>query len=163
MRRTIQSRRPTRRGQTAMEYIVTYGWAFLVILVVMGAMSYFGFISPSRWVPEKCDFGTQLVCQDYQAKGDNLNLYLANNYGKDIIISKVEQLVDGNWKVVNCSVCVNGTVFVAGGTIDLLVESEHLIPGAKQQIPLRMTFTRVGGATSHFVTGFLYLNVREET
>ena len=55
-----------RKAQAALEYLVTYGWGFLVILVVVGALAYFGLLSPSRYVPTKCEFGAQLECVDYK-------------------------------------------------------------------------------------------------
>jgi len=33
-----------KKGQAALEFLMTYGWAFLVILVMIGALAYFGFI-----------------------------------------------------------------------------------------------------------------------
>jgi len=36
-----------RKGQAAMEFLMTYGWAILVVLVVIGALAYFGVLSPS--------------------------------------------------------------------------------------------------------------------
>ena len=39
-----------RRGQAALEFLTTYGWAFLVILVMIGALAYFGVLDPERFV-----------------------------------------------------------------------------------------------------------------
>ena len=36
-----------RKGQAAMEFLMTYGWAILVVLVVIGALAYFGILSPT--------------------------------------------------------------------------------------------------------------------
>jgi len=37
-----------------MEFLMTYGWAILVVLVVIGALAYFGVLSPATLLPEKC-------------------------------------------------------------------------------------------------------------
>jgi len=51
-----------KKGQAALEFLSTYGWAFLVVLVMIGALSYFGVLNPSNFVPENCNFGSSLSC-----------------------------------------------------------------------------------------------------
>ena len=51
-----------KKGQAALEFLTTYGWAFLVILVMIGALSYFGVFSPENYVPDQCNFGSVLSC-----------------------------------------------------------------------------------------------------
>jgi hypothetical protein len=34
------------KGQTAIEYLMTYGWAILIILIVAGVLAYYGIIRP---------------------------------------------------------------------------------------------------------------------
>ena len=43
-----------KKGQAAMEFLMTYGWAILVVLVAIGALAYFGVLSPDRFLPERC-------------------------------------------------------------------------------------------------------------
>ena len=83
--------RKHRRGQAALEFLTTYGWAFLVILVMIGALAYFGVINPNRFLPEKCLFQQEFHCKDYQVEYDtpalaNVNFYITNNLGSGIII-----------------------------------------------------------------------------
>jgi len=35
-----------KKGQVAFEFLMTYGWAIIVVLVVVGALAYFGVLSP---------------------------------------------------------------------------------------------------------------------
>jgi len=37
------------KGQTALEYLITYGWAILVILVVLAVLWYYGVFNPNKW------------------------------------------------------------------------------------------------------------------
>ena len=37
-----------RKAQAALEFLTTYGWAFIVILIMIGALAYFGVLNPSR-------------------------------------------------------------------------------------------------------------------
>ena len=45
-----------KKAQAAMEFLMTYGWAILVVLVVIGALAYFGVLSPKKLLPDKCLF-----------------------------------------------------------------------------------------------------------
>ena len=52
-----------------MEFLMTYGWAILVVLVAIGALAYFGVLSPEKFLPEKCVIatGSGIFCDDYNA------------------------------------------------------------------------------------------------
>ena len=56
-----------KRAQAAMEFLATYGWAILVVLVVIAALAYFGVLSPSKFLPEKCTFQPGILCKDFSA------------------------------------------------------------------------------------------------
>ena len=43
-----------KKAQAAMEFLMTYGWAILVVLVVIGALAYFGVLNPRNLVPNSC-------------------------------------------------------------------------------------------------------------
>ena len=80
-----------KKAQGALEFLMTYGWAFLVILIMIGALAYFGVLNPTKFLPERCTFGTQFLCKDYLlATGpgatSNLVLRLQNNVGSGIAI-----------------------------------------------------------------------------
>ena len=94
------------RGQAALEFLTTYGWAFLVILVMIGALAYFGVINPDKFLPERCTFPTELPCRDQQVVGagaDNavVNFYLSNNLGQSITLNGINaKYIDGTSSVV---------------------------------------------------------------
>jgi len=50
----------SKKGQSAMEYLMTYGWAILIILIAVGALFYLGVFSPS--VPNTCMFSAPFSC-----------------------------------------------------------------------------------------------------
>ena len=37
-----------KKSQAALEFIMTYGWAILVVLVAIGALAYFGILYDNR-------------------------------------------------------------------------------------------------------------------
>ncbi|MBR9701138.1 hypothetical protein GOV11_04705 [Candidatus Woesearchaeota archaeon] len=54
-----------RHGQVALEFLTTYAWAMLVILTMIGALAYFGFMNPDDYVPSKCNVDDAFICKDY--------------------------------------------------------------------------------------------------
>jgi len=44
--------RRNKKGQAAMEFLMTYGWALLVVLIAIGALAFFGVLNPSRFFAE---------------------------------------------------------------------------------------------------------------
>ena len=82
-----------KKAQAAMEFIMTYGWAILVVLAAIGALAYFGVLSPDRFLPERCTFPVGVDCVDKAsivsgADGTNyIEFALRNNIGFSINIT----------------------------------------------------------------------------
>ena len=57
------------KAQSALEFLTTYGWAFLILLVMIAALAYFGILNPSKVLPNACTFGSEFTCVDYQLVG----------------------------------------------------------------------------------------------
>jgi len=75
----------TKKAQSALEFLTTYGWAFLVILIMIGALSYFGVLDPSRFLPDKCLFGAGLgACQEFTAMSTSVLFKVTNNFGTPV-------------------------------------------------------------------------------
>jgi uncharacterized protein (UPF0333 family) len=79
-----------RKGQVALEFLMTYGWAFLIILVVIGAFVYFDVFNSSRLVSESCTFPAGISCIDQTAKASdsNISVILRNGFGTSIIVDR---------------------------------------------------------------------------
>jgi len=43
----------SRRSQSAMEFLISYGWVLLVILLVLAALAYYGVLTPNKYLPDK--------------------------------------------------------------------------------------------------------------
>lgn len=78
-----------KRGQAAMEFLTTYGWAFVVMLIMVGAMSAFGVWSPDSLLPSKCVLETPFTCLDSKVDA-NGEITLLIQYLFTQRLSKVE-------------------------------------------------------------------------
>ncbi|MGV8141410.1 MAG: hypothetical protein ACP5NW_03135 [Candidatus Woesearchaeota archaeon] len=71
-------------GQAALEFLITYGWAIMAALIVIGALTYFGVTNPATSLPDKCIFSNVFACKDYQISSSALRLKLVNIGGQTI-------------------------------------------------------------------------------
>ncbi|MFP4151114.1 MAG: hypothetical protein ACLFSS_03825 [Candidatus Aenigmatarchaeota archaeon] len=80
-----------KKGQAAMEYLMTYGWAILAVVIVGGVLYYYGVFEPD--VPDQAcptatvgvDHGDWLIDTD----ADTLDLVVTNNAGEEINVTNV--------------------------------------------------------------------------
>ena len=80
-----------KKSQAALEFLTTYGWAFLVILIMIGALAYFGILNPSKILPNRCNFGAEFQCLDYQISttSSTFKLRLKNGIGEAIDVTSM--------------------------------------------------------------------------
>lgn len=84
-----------RKSQAALEFLTTYGWAFLVILIMIGTLAYFGILSPSKILPARCNFGSELECVDYRitsataTPANEFRIRLKNIVGETVTVTSI--------------------------------------------------------------------------
>ena len=77
------------KSQAAMEFLMTYGWAILVVLAAIAALAYFGVLSPEKFLGEKCILEPGLACVSNKVEPTKITLVIAQNKGKTIIINSI--------------------------------------------------------------------------
>ncbi len=75
-----------KKGQAALEFIITYGWAILAVIVGIGALAYLGFSNNSRAIPTRCIINPAFPCLDVavSSSSQSMQISLANSYGYKI-------------------------------------------------------------------------------
>jgi hypothetical protein len=73
-----------RNAQAALEFLMTYGWAILVVLAAIGALAYFGVLSPEKFLPEKCTISPGIDCAGFDVRTTSAVFSLRNGMGKDL-------------------------------------------------------------------------------
>jgi len=81
---TMNSKHKDKKGQAALEFLITYGWAIMAAMIVIAALTYFGVTNPATSLPDKCIFSNAFECKDYQMSSSTLKLKLINVAGKTI-------------------------------------------------------------------------------
>jgi uncharacterized protein (UPF0333 family) len=78
-----------KKGQAAMEFLMTYGWAILVVLAAIAALAYFGVLSPSKILPERTTFSAPLPNVDtaeVDLATNSFEISFRNNVGVGITL-----------------------------------------------------------------------------
>ena len=94
----------TRRqhGQSALEFLSTYGWALLIVLAIIATLYFFGVFSVSRYVPRSCTTQPGLPCDSYRMGLNesapaqlSFKLLTHNGLGYDINVTNVTIYAEG--------------------------------------------------------------------
>lgn len=91
-----------KKSQAAMEFLMTYGWAMMVAMVIISTMAYFGVLNPQQFLPRKCVFQTGIICADHlvSSEDNSVTFRLNNGLGADIQIERI--LVADKARFVSC-------------------------------------------------------------
>ncbi len=89
-------KRKEMKGQAALEYLMTYGWAILLLIIVVGALIASGALTPSYFVSEECYLGPNLPCSFVVYKDSlsdsntNIVMNISNGFPYTIKITKFD-------------------------------------------------------------------------
>ncbi|MFH1915694.1 MAG: hypothetical protein ABIJ21_00370 [Nanoarchaeota archaeon] len=150
---------PMRRtGQAAFEFLVTYGWAFIIVLVVLGILAYFGVFSASQFTPERCDFGPQLECIDFIVNSQGyILLKFQNSFGDSINITGAQ-----SYDFAIDSARSNTSMRLGNGRVETvrIKAMEGFAPKEKIPLNIRIFFRRdFPSSPIHNITGTIMRRV----
>lgn len=79
-----------RKGQAAMEFLITYGWAILAAIVAIGVLAYF-LSSPGRFTANQCVVASPFSCNAQLAtvSTNNVQLELRNGGGETFDVMSI--------------------------------------------------------------------------
>ena len=142
------------KGQTAIEYLMTYGWAILIILIVAGVLAYYGIFAPSGFLgPTARGFGQVQVLNPWSLSAANgaLTLNLENRVGGTISVTNITYtLTNGGtgtgWAATPTDLtCVAGSGCISGSTNLTSVTKGVFI--AAPPVAQRATISGAAGST----------------
>ncbi|MBU1198737.1 MAG: hypothetical protein KKF46_02235 [Nanoarchaeota archaeon] len=150
-----------RKGQAALEFLTTYGWAFIVILVMIGALAYFGVLNPSKVLPNKCTAEAGFSCKDYRILSTNVSVVLSNGKGGGFTVGNVTAESDAG-KVQGCEVTPSSTVPVDSEFTITCDDGTDLSTavGEKVKVTFEMSYIMARGTYNQSFRGEIYSEVR---
>jgi hypothetical protein len=148
----------TRKAQSALEYLMTYGWAILIIVIVGAALFALGVFNPSgsatMTMSDISDF--QLVDATINA-GGNVTVILGTKTGKATTITGIDFTVSGI-DACNTSATDIADVLITPSSTEIFV----IVPNATctltvgnkiDLIPFTISYTVAGSSLPHSTAG----------
>ena len=135
------------KSQAALEFIMTYGWAILVVLVSIGALAYFGVLSPDKFLPAKCVFPPGIGCVDHKVTINSLAITVRNSLGYDVTIDAV--------KAELCTALgAQGTLTNGASPITYTLVCNGIVAGStKYNQKVNITYTNIDTSQQHTAQG----------
>ncbi|MBI4448041.1 hypothetical protein HY643_03605 [Candidatus Woesearchaeota archaeon] len=147
-----------KKGQAAMEFLMTYGWAILVVLIAIGALAYFGVLSPERFLPSSCTLVPGLGCGEFKVTSSVVTMGLTNGFGTDLTVNGLTLTPAGG-----SAVTAAGTNCLATNTISDGATSTCTFSGmtnvGRFKGTISFNYTKSGETLSHVATGTLVSKV----
>ncbi len=143
-----------KKGQAAMEFLMTYGWAILIALIAVGALYYLN-VKPKNVIQESCIIGSG-TCDASLTKAGALNIVYTNGLGKTINITSVN--------VTGDATCSDSTVHtVANGdkiTLSLTGCTTSKAVGDIANLNVGMKYKDIDSGLIHPLTGQITVKVQ---
>ena len=119
----------SKKGQAAMEFLMTYGWAIVVVLAAIGALAYFGVLSPQKLLPDRTTFSAPIPNVDNAVvtlSTNSVQIAFKNNKGVDITLPMT---ATGTGNCNGAIANVTGTYTDAAGAQQNLDAATHIQNG----------------------------------
>lgn len=142
-----------KRGQSALEYLVTYGWAILAIVIIAGVLWYFGIFNPAKFSGEKqCGGYSAFICQDFKVNTSGwLQIVLNNKVGGQITGVNITTGSLGGWSCSPTTVGAN-----ANTTCNTRLAALGQTSGDSfDQATITLTYTDARSGIAHTDAGFV--------
>lgn len=79
-----------KKGQAALEYLLTYGWAILIVIIVGASLYSLGIFSPGQWTGRRQTGFVQFRPSDFKLDTDgDLIIVFRNQLGKTVEITDI--------------------------------------------------------------------------
>ena len=125
-----------RKGQAAMEFLMTYGWAILAAVIAIGVLAYFGVFTPGKYTTGTAIVNPPFYANAYNVKPAGVSFEFKNNGGDTFNITQV-----------------NITGATVAGTIYTCTANSYT--GAAGVVEPGKTFTMTSPVTCNFAAGDL--------
>src|SRR3989344_3831451 len=154
----IWSERP-KKGQAALEFIMTYGWVILVVTIFVVSLFYINSINVQRSpTSQGCFLFPGLSCEEYKVDTGGISIVIRNGLGEDL--SYLNIIVLNNENYCN-NVSLNSTSILGDGNAIKLNNTCLFAPPANKlfRSDLEINYRISGKSILHKQKGYLITKV----
>lgn len=142
-----------------MEYMSTYIYTGLALVIVVGSMTYFGAFNPSTYTKENCESGTQLRCQDSSiTTNGEIKILLSNQLDREITINNYTFIYED----ISYTVTINDDIKAKENiTISYIITSLSFSKGKKESVSYEINYHATGSNNNFIIRGTATTRVEE--
>jgi hypothetical protein len=129
------------------------------VLVVIGALAYFGVLNPGKLLPRKCQFAQGLVCTDHKVTSSGVTLRINNGLGNDIEVTGITFTADNG--IDACTGDITDVTLVAGDEQEISLSTCTIASSTGTRIKgdLSLTYKNLQTSVTHTISGVLVTDV----
>ncbi len=174
MKKSQSQTKKLKIGQVSLEFLTTYGWAFLVAIIVLAAFGYFGVLSPGKFTGKKCMLGRQLKCDAFMLGIDATNkpvvkLRVVNLQSSRIVVQNIAFTNRESTPLTGCTLTAPAlpiTIMEGEGadfTSTCTADTGNFFDGDKNKAEISLTYylAKSGPSYNTTVSGEIYDQVQK--
>jgi len=145
-----------KKAQAALEFLMTYGWAILLVIVAVGALYATGILKPCRWTgPQVREFPlNEVKVEPIRITKDELVFQVYYQQAGEATLNNVtvSGTADGK-EVTVTSVSFSSTTFSASSPVVVTVSLSGVSSGACADFSITLNYTKPEAATYTLASG----------
>ncbi|NOX71579.1 MAG: hypothetical protein GXO64_02680 [Candidatus Micrarchaeota archaeon] len=145
------------KGQSAMEYLMTYGWAIIIVIIVAAALYALGVFNPSAYTTTAATGFSELgkpAAGSWQYKADgSFTVKLSNNLPYTINVTSLTVTTSGGSSCSSVQVnsaAVGASNIANGGAMTVTATCPTSSAGASYTVKLDLTYTNIDQSLTGF-------------
>ncbi len=123
------------KAQAAMEFMMTYGWAILAVLLTITALAYFGVLAPLRFTSNTCTIMPGITCVDSKIEESQITLTVKNGIGYDLKDFSIKSNACSGASSTQIAVLSQATLH------QVTITGCNFVPGSKIKDEIEITYT----------------------
>ncbi len=138
---------PSKRSQSALEYMMTYGWAILIIVIVAAVLYSMGIFNPSSSSNTTATGFAQFTPLDFSCTPQTgFSAVFGNDLGSVIKIYNASLVSSSEMSALNLSIKGGPAYILQGGTFDVINSTASPCPssGSRYALDFKFVFTYEG-------------------
>lgn len=145
--------RTIRKGQAAMEFLMTYGWTILAVILVLGTLGYFSFFNSDKLLPDNAILESPFYAIAGAGDEDSINLGIRNNGDQTYTITEIT--------IPNCGSYVIPFDVTPGETADVSVQCNNpLVVDTRFRSDIQIKYHGGGSTINQNAEGTISTNIQ---
>jgi hypothetical protein len=153
------------RGQAALEFMMTYGWAMLLLTALVAGLVYV-IPHPKTLTANKCIFGSAIPCLGARLSANNLTIVLNNGMGQSIYNISANELMPAKipCEVSNTSIRTEEKLIIICNNTNLTTGvgmTNRMNVSDDSRIRIELKYQKIKGGYNQSIIGELYAKYNE--